>query len=221
MDGKKSLVCVCSNAGLISKSALSALCSNLKSRNEDVLICPDLCFMAVNSPEKLRNFCKGNVQVFACHKRAARSILDYAGASANFEFFDLKSDCNSVLKKFEIKEGDDFLLPECTDKSWAPWYPTIDYSRCVACGKCVDFCVFKVYEKSEKKVSVKNPKSCKDGCPACARICPKQAIIFPKCNDEAISGAENLSIDTNDGDFYAALKMRRLAAKSIIRKKDK
>jgi ferredoxin len=40
------------------------------------------------------------------------------------------------------------------------------------------------------KVEVRNPDSCKTGCPACARICPQSAIMFPLYEkDEAIAGA--------------------------------
>ena len=33
------------------------------------------------------------------------------------------------------------------------------------------------------------PARCKLDCPACARICPANAIVFPKSPDEAINGA--------------------------------
>ena len=41
------------------------------------------------------------------------------------------------------------------------------------------------------RVSVAQPDNCKPGCPACARVCPASAIIFPECSDdEAIAGGE-------------------------------
>jgi formate hydrogenlyase subunit 6/NADH:ubiquinone oxidoreductase subunit I len=27
-----------------------------------------------------------------------------------------------------------------------PWYPTIDYKKCINCGKCEDYCIEGVYE---------------------------------------------------------------------------
>ena len=45
-----------------------------------------------------------------------------------------------------------------------PWGPTINYEKCVACGKCVDYCKLGVYEfeeKQGKKVPVvRNPNNC-------------------------------------------------------------
>ena len=71
------------------------------------------------------------------------------------------------------------------------WYPVLDKTRCVECGHCQQFCLFGVYERTpEGTVRVARPDQCKPGCPACARICPQSAIIFPLyAKDPAISGA--------------------------------
>ena len=37
---------------------------------------------------------------------------------------------------------------------------------------------------------MKNPASCKTDCPACARVCPETAIIFPKYANAPINGGE-------------------------------
>jgi len=65
-----------------------------------------------------------------------------------------------------------------------PWYPIIDYEKCISCGKCVDYCVFGVYEFEErngKKTSiVKNPYKCTPVfCRGCEEICPSGAITHP------------------------------------------
>lgn len=72
------------------------------------------------------------------------------------------------------------------------WYPVLDYDRCVGCRQCAEFCLFDVYAvEDEGVVHPANPDNCKDGCPACARLCPHSAIIFPECPDDpAISGAD-------------------------------
>jgi len=72
------------------------------------------------------------------------------------------------------------------------WYPIIDPERCVRCGQCWQFCIFGVYERKHNgTVLVVQPDACKPGCPACARICPVQAVIFPRCPDDPIvAGAE-------------------------------
>lgn len=71
------------------------------------------------------------------------------------------------------------------------WYPVVDGSRCVHCQHCLQFCLFGVYALDEAgRLRVQNPDQCKPGCPACSRICPQGAIIFPLyARDEAIAGA--------------------------------
>lgn len=71
------------------------------------------------------------------------------------------------------------------------WYPVIDYSRCTNCLECLDFCLFGVYGvDSIERILVENQDQCKKGCPACSRVCPQQAIIFPEYKSAAIAGAE-------------------------------
>jgi NAD-dependent dihydropyrimidine dehydrogenase PreA subunit len=70
------------------------------------------------------------------------------------------------------------------------WYPVIDYSRCTNCMECIDFCLFGVYGVDKQdRILVENQDSCKKGCPACSRVCPEQAIIFPDYKTPAIAGA--------------------------------
>jgi NAD-dependent dihydropyrimidine dehydrogenase PreA subunit len=64
-----------------------------------------------------------------------------------------------------------------------PWYPTIDYEKCISCGKCVDYCKLGAYEFEENQVKkrsvVKNPNNCVVFCTGCEEICPVGAIKFP------------------------------------------
>jgi NAD-dependent dihydropyrimidine dehydrogenase PreA subunit len=71
------------------------------------------------------------------------------------------------------------------------WYPVIDYSRCTNCLECLDFCLFGVYGvDSFERIITENQDQCKKGCPACSRVCPQQAIIFPEYKSAAIAGAD-------------------------------
>lgn len=71
------------------------------------------------------------------------------------------------------------------------WYPVIDYSRCTNCLECLDFCLFGVYGVDAlERILVENQDQCKKGCPACSRVCPQQAIIFPEYKSPAIAGAD-------------------------------
>ena len=65
-------------------------------------------------------------------------------------------------------------------RSKIPWGPTIDYEKCVSCGKCVDYCKLGVYAFEEKNVpAVKNPINCVVFCTGCEEQCPVGAIKFP------------------------------------------
>ena len=71
------------------------------------------------------------------------------------------------------------------------WYPIIDYSRCTNCMECIDFCLFGVYGVDGlDRILVEQQDNCKKGCPACSRVCPENAIIFPEHKTPAIAGAE-------------------------------
>jgi len=92
------------------------------------------------------------------------------------------------------------------------WYPVIDYSRCVTCKQCSQFCLFGVYEVDDAgKVAVAQPDNCKPGCPACSRICPQGAIMFPLHSDHAIAGAPGKVMSPDPAAkamFYARTKRR-------------
>src|SRR3979411_968538 len=65
----------------------------------------------------------------------------------------------------------------------------------------LDFCLFGVYGVDEQeRLLVENQDNCKKGCPACSRVGPEQAIMFPDYKTPAIAGAPigaigNLKID--------------------------
>ncbi len=72
------------------------------------------------------------------------------------------------------------------------WYPVIDFSRCTNCLECLDFCLFGVYGISAAEtILVEQPDNCRKGCPACSRVCPENAIIFPQHKSPAIAGSPN------------------------------
>jgi NAD-dependent dihydropyrimidine dehydrogenase PreA subunit len=114
---------------------------------------------------------------------------------------------------------------------WKPWFPVIDFSRCTNCMQCLTFCLFDVYGVSkEKKIEVRNPTNCKTDCPACSRVCPEVAILFPKYKGGPINGdevreddlrREKMKVDISallGGDIYAALRQRSTDAKARFSK---
>lgn len=111
--------------------------------------------------------------------------------------------------------------------AWKPWFPVIDPARCTNCMQCLSFCLFDVYGvDSEHRLRVENPSNCKVNCPACSRVCPDVAIIFPKYHAGPIDGApvaeadvgrEKMKIDISallGGDLYARLRERSSEAKN-------
>ncbi|OYP36981.1 ferredoxin family protein [Rhodopirellula sp. MGV] len=82
-------------------------------------------------------------------------------------------------------------LVEVDETTARRWYPVIDFSRCTNCMECVDFCLFGVYGVDQAEtILVEQPDNCRKGCPACSRVCPENAIIFPQHKAPAIAGAD-------------------------------
>jgi NAD-dependent dihydropyrimidine dehydrogenase PreA subunit len=83
-------------------------------------------------------------------------------------------------------------VPERTDVAESPaarWLPVIDYARCTNCLECLNFCLFGVFGLDhDDRILVEEPDACRAGCPACSRICPADAILFPQHADPVIAG---------------------------------
>jgi Pyruvate/2-oxoacid:ferredoxin oxidoreductase delta subunit len=93
-----------------------------------------------------------------------------------------------ALDSGSASHDDRSALPEDTARRW---YPVIDYSRCTNCMECIDFCLFGVYGVDQlDRILVEDQDNCKKGCPACSRVCPENAIIFPQHKTAAIAGAD-------------------------------
>jgi len=114
---------------------------------------------------------------------------------------------------------------------WKPWFPVIDYERCTNCMQCLSFCLFDVYGVSDdRRIKVQNQSNCKTDCPACSRVCPEVAIMFPKYRHGPINGEEVTADDVRreamkvdisallGGDVYSMLRDRSAKAKSRFSK---
>ncbi len=115
--------------------------------------------------------------------------------------------------------------------AWKPWFPVIDYDRCTNCMQCLSFCLFGVYGvDAGQRIQVQNNDQCKTNCPACSRVCPEAAIMFPKYKAGPINGdvvsesdlnREKMKIDISallGGDVYQMLRERSDKAKSRFSK---
>ncbi len=85
------------------------------------------------------------------------------------------------------------------------WYPVVDYSRCGNCLECLNFCLFGVFGLSDGRLVVEEPDACRPGCPACARVCPSQAIMFPQHGEAFIAGDPTASPQAPDAESLKQL----------------
>jgi len=111
-------------------------------------------------------------------------------------------------------------------EGWKPWFPVIDYDRCTNCMQCLSFCLFDVYGVDKQDtIEVRNKEKCKTDCPACSRVCPEVAILFPKYGKGPINGdvvreedikRESMKVDVSallGGDIYSSLRSRQKDAR--------
>lgn len=115
--------------------------------------------------------------------------------------------------------------------NWKPWFPVLDYDRCTNCMQCLSFCLFNVYGvDDDNQIQAQNHDNCKTNCPACSRVCPEAAIMFPKYKSGPINGdkvtaadvtGEKMKVDISallGGDVFSALRQRSEQAKDRFSK---
>jgi len=223
------LYCNCSYSPLIPDELKRDVLSRLVASDLDVTSVPDLCELAARRDPLLSELAQSDeLTIVACHPRAVRWLFHWAGASlkeTSVMFLNMRT--QSAEEILETLLGSDRLdpapVPALDPPSvMVPWFPVIDYDRCRNCKQCLEFCLFDVYREDENgAVIVANPDNCKTHCPACGRLCPEVALIFPKVEDAPLNGAEivdeeleranvRVNIDQVLGDnVYAALATRR------------
>jgi NAD-dependent dihydropyrimidine dehydrogenase PreA subunit len=96
------------------------------------------------------------------------------------------------------------------------WYPVLDFGRCTNCLECLNFCLFGVFGLgAQGEIVIEQADACRPGCPACSRICPAGAIMFPQHDDPAIAGdpaasADGLKLDLSQ--LFQGMGVRELAS---------
>ena len=171
INPKKLIICACRKYRKLPQNVLDDAVNAAASEGVPCEIVPDLCREAVSG----RAFSDSEL-ILACQTRAVRAMFGDGIVCL---------DAQKVSPE-AVREAVHALA---APPDWVPWFPVIDAARCVNCGKCADFCMFGVYEKVDGHFHVVHPAACKTDCPACARICPANAIIFPKSREDRLNGA--------------------------------
>ncbi len=179
------LVCNCTNARVLSPDALAAALDKLRASGEPFEVVADLCELVAHG----RFNATKPLKIYACHPRAVKSLVGEA------EVIDLRA-----------KNAPANTTP-------GAWFPVIDFERCNHCMQCLSFCLFGVFAAKDGKIRVAQPDNCKPNCPACARVCPEAAIIFPKHPEPVIHGGDGQreKVDVSallGGDVYQTLRKR-------------
>ena len=236
---KKIIYCNC-KGNIIDTERLEAIGNFVSKLNVPVVKLSDLCGVCAKQKGEIKNLFTGEDEILmiACYPRAVKLLLNSAGIETDgrpIHFINFRETDNDAIfnkvQDFVINAGQSSSYTEIeSDGEWASWFPAIDYERCTTCGQCADFCLFGVYEKTADKVTVVNPEGCKNNCPACARICPHTAIVFPKykhggaiAGDEAIDEIAEQQRQRQDmddilgSDIYQALEQRKAKRRAIIK----
>ncbi|MBQ4531950.1 MAG: ferredoxin family protein [Alistipes sp.] len=239
MSQQNIVICACASRSFISKVQVAELVATLQQAGYNVTIEADLCETAETDPARMRELVAGNI-IMGCYTRALRALADRADCAAAKNINIRGRRVEQVLKELNLDDAMDhdeewqarrdaalaeinaFAVKVATDA----WYPILDYERCVDCGKCHDFCLFGVYSIEDGKVKVAQPQNCKNNCPACSRVCPAEAVIFPKYERSPINGGSAseegvimLDMDTMYADALRARLEQRRA--SVMLFKDK
>lgn len=235
---KKIVFCNCGgqNIGVERQKGLDNL---LQNTDAEVIKISDLCGLSVSDKDAIGQIfsTEDEILLVACYPRTINLILQNAGIqpdtsrlqALNTRELNDEMVFNQIESFCEKGTGEHSYREIKSEEEWPSWYPMIDKVRCSNCGQCANFCLFGVYEIKEGTVQVVNPKGCKNNCPACARICPQTAIIFPKYQQGGAIGGSDLidevaeqqrqvqDISTILGsDIYSALEKRKIKRQSII-----
>jgi len=238
------VVCRCEEAA----GAPAAMSRRLVAMLEDAGVAfesvADMCGLVASRDPRLRDWAaRGDITIFACYPRAVRWLMAAGGAELHprTRIVNVRTADEQLLRHAVLELASrqtpaapasaartavpaaDTTSPLREDTAWKPWFPVIDRDRCTSCMQCLSFCLFDVYAAPRPgRVEVTNPANCKTGCPACARLCPATAIIFPKYHESPINGDEPppqtagrpVRVDISGllgGDVYAAIRGRSRA----------
>ncbi|WP_282126576.1 ATP-binding protein [Marinifilum flexuosum] len=229
---KQIFICGCEKDGKIEKESVQKLIETLEEKNIGFTYIEDMCGTILKNPDDLESlYTAEDAVVFGCQARAMQHLVDNTGRRNEelaTEYLHIDDEKEELISSLESGTGEPLKIKYSDE--WKPWYPVIDYERCNGCRKCLNFCLFSVYSvEDDGTVVVSASANCKDMCPACARVCPQNAIIFPKHAESPIDGgdgdgSENKKTDIleqiQNDDVYSVLSARRKNFQVSLLKKD-
>jgi NAD-dependent dihydropyrimidine dehydrogenase PreA subunit len=230
-DSPSVLLCTCAHYDIIPKGTKDAVLEFLSRGGIDAMVVADLCGLVASRDPRLQQWSRTESPiVIACFPRAIRWLFHAAGMPLDdkpVRFFNMRTQSPDEILAALSGHMPGEAAPNHQSSiinqqsPWVPWFPVIDYDRCVNCKQCLNFCLFGVYGLSaEGRVEVHKPEGCKTNCPACARMCPAKAIIFPKHGEPPINGDETGTLSPAEekatadlrafvkGDVYDKLRRR-------------
>ncbi len=188
-----------------------SLCPANGTKALEVVVCPQAGDSGVSRFELVKALLRQGYRVSCMSPGGERP----APGEATFFCDTLDRDPAAAIEEIEAFRN---RIGAAKSGAWVPWFPVIDYDRCTNCKQCLNFCLFGVFGvTAEGMLEVREPNKCKIKCPACARVCPQMAIIFPKYKRGALSGGEGqddgetAKVDVASligGDLYGALRKR-------------
>jgi NAD-dependent dihydropyrimidine dehydrogenase PreA subunit len=233
------LVCQCRSAGLVPFEVQAAVAKALAASGCAYETVADLCELAGQRDPQLKAFAeRGPVKIAACYPRAVKWLFAAAGAAldpSRVEIVNLRvqsaqeviasllpANAPIINRQSPAPKTPTFPPSNASTSPRPPsWFPVIDFDRCTNCLQCLGFCLFGVYGVDERRrITVQAPENCKTNCPACSRVCPDAAIMFPKYKTGPIAGdtagraelpREALKVDISallGGDVYQRLRER-------------
>ncbi len=229
MQLKRLVCCCCADYQKIDSDNIKLLSQKAKGIGIELKLIPDLCYEAVQNPAIFKSFADENILLAVCKHRVAKALFARVEAQLpQILAFDEEDFCSRLENLSSTVEVPDEIIELPLYKpAWKAWYPLIDPELCNNCGKCLDFCLFGVYGRNDDdRVIVAQPAECKTNCPACARVCPQQAIIFPKHDQQPFDGSaiENKqpipqTFEQEDELYDILAKRRRKARRKLLKDK--
>jgi NAD-dependent dihydropyrimidine dehydrogenase PreA subunit len=234
---RRVLYCHCARTALVPRTAKEGVLRRIAASDLAVEAVPDLCVLAARKDPLLSRLAGGGpLTIVACAPRAVRWLFAAAGAALDgegVEILDLRqAGAEAVIRALPVgggsADGDAerlmARLEAAAGEDGGPsWFPVVDFDLCNHCRQCLGFCLCGVYAAPGGRVEVAKPGQCKIDCPACARVCPLGAILFPKFPHAPVNGAASSAtaadavakVDISDllgGDVYDRLRARNAGA---------